>query len=34
VLEQLAAEEEEAAREPVSTGGEGFLASEGVPLDG
>jgi glutamate synthase (NADPH/NADH) large chain/glutamate synthase (ferredoxin) len=36
VLEQLAQEEEAAgAQEPaVSTGGEGFLAQEGVPLDG
>jgi glutamate synthase (NADPH/NADH) large chain/glutamate synthase (ferredoxin) len=34
VLEQLAQEEEEASAQPVSTGGEGFLAQEGVPLDG
>jgi glutamate synthase domain-containing protein 3 len=34
VLEQLAAEEAAATQEPVSTGGEGFLAQEGAPLDG
>jgi glutamate synthase (NADPH/NADH) large chain/glutamate synthase (ferredoxin) len=34
VLEQLAQEEEAASQQPVSTGGEGFLAQEGVPLDG
>jgi glutamate synthase (NADPH/NADH) large chain/glutamate synthase (ferredoxin) len=35
VLEQLAEEEAAAAeQQPVSTGGEGFLAQEGVPLDG
>jgi glutamate synthase domain-containing protein 3 len=34
VLEQLAQEEAAAAEQPVSTGGEGFFAQEGVPLDG
>ncbi|TMM06045.1 MAG: glutamate synthase large subunit, partial [Actinobacteria bacterium] len=34
VLEQLALEEEEAAEQAVSTGGEGFYTQEEVPLDG